>query len=105
MLATLAAADGSVDNELASTDGMKTTIVADVHTDPNSGKVLEAGSGPIDWLVVVNKLADGTLVATVGPIFSYYQFAWPMNDRLTDDKWRTVWQSTARPALMAGLYP
>ncbi len=26
----------------------------------------------------------------MGPVLSYYQFTWPMNDRLTDRAWRDM---------------
>jgi hypothetical protein len=68
-------------------DPYKTTIVADVHTDVNSKKVLEVGSGYLDWIIVARQLPDGTIAASVGPVFSYYEFPHPMNDRLTDEAW------------------
>jgi hypothetical protein len=37
----------------------------DVHTDGNMEEVLEVESGYIDWLLVVNRLVDATLGATV----------------------------------------
>ena len=98
--------DGSGQVEIDGQDALKTSVVADVHSDPNSGRVLEAGSGKIDWVVVVNKLPNGTLMATVGPIMSYYEFAWPMNDRMTDEQWRTQLDSgtPTRPPWLAGMY-
>jgi hypothetical protein len=78
-------------------DPYKTTVVADVHTDGNMGEVLEVGSGYIDWLVVVNRLVDGSLGATIGPVLSYYEFAWPMDSRLTDGEWQELLDSADRP--------
>ncbi len=69
-------------------DAFKTTIVADVHTDANTKRVLEVGVGKIDWLLVAHKSKEGRIGIAVGPIFSYYEFPWPMSDRLTDEKWR-----------------
>ncbi len=69
-------------------NAFKTTIVADVHTDANTGKVLEVGVGKIDWVLVAHKSKNGRIGIAVGPIFSYYEFIWPMKDRLTDEKWR-----------------
>jgi len=71
----------------AHSDGLQTTIVADVHTDSNSGKVLEEGVGYVNFLVVKVKRTDGTTAYVTGPIFSYYEFKHPLNDRLTDEKW------------------
>jgi len=67
----------------------KTSVIADVHTDANSKNVLEVGTGKIDWLLVAHKSKQGRIGIAVGPIFSYYEFPWPMKDRLTDEKWRT----------------
>jgi hypothetical protein len=69
-------------------DAFKTTIIADVHTETNTKKALEVGTGKIDWLIVAHESKDGRVGIAVGPIFSYYEFPWPMKDRLTDEKWR-----------------
>jgi len=71
----------------------KTTIVADVHTEGNTGKVLEEGVGYVDLIVVAYKLPNGKLVLGVGPVMSYYEFKHPMDDRLTDEKWRELLDS------------
>jgi hypothetical protein len=87
-------------------DPYKTAVVADVHTDGNLEQVLEVASGQVDWMVVVNRLADGSLGAAVGPIFSYYEFAWPMRDRLNDTQWGELLSGTdvpARPAFLDGI--
>ena len=78
-------------------NAFKTTIIADVHTDSNSKRVLEVGSGKVDWIIVAHKSKDGRIGVAVGPVFSYYEFTWPMSDRLTDEKWREVLPSMERP--------
>jgi len=69
-------------------------VVADVATDPSPGLVLEEAVGRIDEIHVVVPVADsdGTtyLQLAKGGVFSYYEFAWPMGDRLTDEKWRRM---------------
>ena len=79
-------------------DGFKTTLVADVHTDGNTKNVLEEGSGKLDWLVIVQRTVEGRLVASLGPVFTYYEFAHPMSDRLTDEAWRTLLNGADAPA-------
>lgn len=69
-------------------NALRTTLVADVHTDQNSGQVLEEGTGPTALVVVANLLPDGAIGLAVGPVFTYYEFKQPMADRLTDEKWR-----------------
>ncbi len=81
-------------------EAFKTSMIADVHTDSNTKKVLEVGTGKVDWIVIAHKAKDGRIGIAVGPIFSYYEFAWPMDDRLTDEKWRSeILSSTERPIL------
>ena len=63
-----------------------TVLVADVHTDLNSGEVLEEAVGRLDLIVVAFPTPNGTTLM-VGPVLSYYEFRHPMTDRLTDEKW------------------
>lgn len=63
-------------------------IVADVATDPNCC-VLEEATGNINTIYVVFPI-DGELHVARGGVFSHYEFSWPMDDRLTDEKWRTI---------------
>lgn len=77
--------------------GLKTTLIADVHTDLNSGKCLEEGSGHVDYIVVAYRRAEGDVVLAVGPVLSYYEFKHPMKDRLTDEQWRKMLKSDKAP--------
>ena len=63
-------------------------IVADIATDPN-GEVLEAATGDPSRILVIVKV-DGKLKLAQGSVYSFYQFPWPMEDRLTDSKWRQM---------------
>lgn len=63
-------------------------IVADVATDPN-GSVLEEGTGKIAEIYVVVPV-EGKLKIVNGGVYSYFEFEWPMSDRLTDKKWREM---------------
>jgi len=73
--------------------GKETTIVADVHTDTNTGKCLEEGVGYVDMILVAYMVPDGRVIIGAGPVFSYYEFKHPMNDRLTDEKWKEMLQA------------
>ena len=77
--------------------GMKTTLVADVHTDQNTKQVLEEATGYVDLGVFVYKQPDGRMVLGAGPVLSYYEFKHPMRDRLTDEKWRALLKSGKAP--------
>jgi len=78
--------------EGVSEKGKETTIVADVHTDCNTGKVLEEGVGYVKLILVAYKVPDGRIIVGAGPVFSYYEFKQPMSDRLTDENWKEMLQ-------------
>jgi len=80
--------DGVISN--VDEDSKKTTIVADVHTDPNSGQVLEEGVGYVRLVTVAYRVPDGRILLGAGPVFSYYEFKQPMSQRLTDEAWRDM---------------
>jgi hypothetical protein len=85
--------------------------VADVHTDPNTGRVLEVAVGDAHFgVIVVDNGPDRAVY--VGPIYSYYEFLQEAPSRLTDEEWvarlqkgrvpgRPAWtqefQASARP--------
>jgi len=89
-------------------EGKETTIVADVHTDTNPPRqVLEEGIGYVDLILVAYKLPDGRILIGGGPVFSYYEFKHPMDDRLTDEKWQEMLESgnvPERPDWIASFY-
>jgi len=78
--------------------GVKTTLVADVHTHSIEETVVEEAVGYLDAIVVAQELPDGTLELAAGPVFSYYEFKHPMSDRLTDEAWRDMLESGTVPA-------
>jgi hypothetical protein len=65
--------------------------IADVHTDPESGHVLEVGVGDANFLVLaVDSAACGSGHSVyVGPAYSYYEFTQPASNRMTDREWET----------------
>ncbi len=60
-------------------------IVVDVHTEPNTGEVLEEALGYPQ--AVTCALKDGK---ARGALFRYYEFRYPMDSRLTDEDWRVL---------------
>lgn len=83
-------------------------LIADVANDlaysgPDfSGQaVLEVGVGRINEIHVVVPLVedDGTITLQVakGGVFSYYEFPWPAEDRLTDEKWQQLLDEGSAP--------
>jgi hypothetical protein len=64
-------------------------LIADVHTDLQTGQVLEEGVGsPFNIFVIVED-ANGRRLCR-GGVFSYYEFKHPLEDRLTDEKWQEM---------------
>lgn len=63
-------------------------VVVDIATDPG-GVVLEAATGNPSLIYVIVRV-DGKLKIAKGSVYDFYQFAWPMEDRLTDSKWRQM---------------
>ena len=78
-------------------------VIADVATAPwPEPLVLEEAVGRVDELyaVVPLVLEDGSLRLQVakGGVFAYYEFPWPLNDRLTDEKWQEMLDAGEAPA-------
>lgn len=63
------------------------SLVADVHTDPNTMEVLEKAVGN-PHIIIVAVPINGQLVR--GGTFSYYEFTQPVSNRLTDEAWREM---------------
>jgi archaellum component FlaC len=81
--------------KITSNTDEKIEIVADVHTDVNSGQVLEEGVGsPFNIYVIIDD-AQGIRICR-GAVFSYYEFKHPMEDRLTDEKWQEMGEKRER---------
>ncbi|HAV43391.1 TPA: hypothetical protein DCX15_05185 [bacterium] len=83
------------------------SLVVDVHTAPNRdihgnfpgpGAVLEEAVGDAFEIYVIVEI-DGRLKLTRGAVFSYYEFKWPMDDRLTDEKWQEILEKGKEPPL------
>jgi len=77
--------------------GVKTTLVADVHTYSYEELVVEEGVGYVNLIIVACPIPDGSIVLSAGPVLSYYEFKHPMSDRLTDEAWRELLDSPQRP--------
>ncbi len=69
--------------------------VADVHT--SFQQCLEEAVGYGYRIYVVVPDPRGGLQVTKGGVFSYYEFAWPVSDRLTDEKWLDMLKAGQAP--------
>ncbi len=86
----LEANQDKVDEPLYKSAQAPCQIIADIATDPN-GAVLEVGTGNVHTMFVVFPI-DGELHVGSGGVYSFYQFAQPMSERLTDTEWRKMLQ-------------
>lgn len=85
------AAKDASGSEYVSAPEFPAALVADIATnpDPSAQTVLEVATGkPSDIYVAVR--VDGKIKIARGSVYSFYQFEWPMSDRLTDTKWRQM---------------
>jgi hypothetical protein len=78
-----------------STATLEVPVIADVATFPpgdifDPPQILHVGTGYVNALVVLFPKPDGTLVAAVGPVFSYYEFNLIGTERLNDDEWKEM---------------
>jgi hypothetical protein len=64
-------------------------VIGDVATDPNNSQVLEVAVGNPCRLYVLIPFYGKTYVA-VGGCLSYYEFAKPASERMTDEEWRVL---------------
>jgi hypothetical protein len=77
-------------------------VIADVATNPAPPPMaLEEGVGRVNPIYVVVPMVndDGSqyLQVAKGGVFSYYEFPWPIADRLTDAKWRGMLDDGSAP--------
>lgn len=63
-------------------------LVVDIATNIE-GSVLEAATGRASEVYVAVPV-DGTIRICSGAVYTFYQFEWPINDRLTDTQWRQM---------------
>lgn len=76
------------EEEYIATQECPAALVVDIATDPN-GTVLEAATGNPSRILVAVKV-DGKLKIASGSVYSFYQFAQPLENRLTDSQWRVM---------------
>jgi hypothetical protein len=75
-------------------------IVTDIHTNVTRQQALEIGIGRLLdlWVVVPGQVGPRL---TQGGMFSFYEFAQPMSDRLTDEQWHERVQAGKTPPMPA----
>ncbi|MHB1043105.1 MAG: DUF3160 domain-containing protein [Eubacteriales bacterium] len=89
--------DEGIDHRSASND-RPAALVADVATDVGGGQVLEEATGRVFNIYAVVPV-DGKPRIAIGGVYSYYEFLWPISDRLTDTRWHQMLDSGRVPPL------
>jgi hypothetical protein len=75
----------------------KSALVADVHTSTISGQALEEATGyPLTLYAAFE--VDGRVQLFAGASYSYYEFAVPLAERLTDEAWIAMLDADRAPA-------
>jgi hypothetical protein len=108
--ADTAGEDQAVGGQVMPEEQPQAAVIADVTTDPDpdgdgapNPVVLEMGVGRINHIHAVVPLIeeDGSITLQVakGGVFSYYEFPWPADDRLTDEQWREMLDEGEAPHL------
>ena len=70
-------------------EAFKTNFIRAIFEEQNLEKLLQIGTGKLDWIIVIHK-KDGKIIASVGPIFSFYEFGLSQEDRITNEQWRQL---------------
>ncbi len=65
-------------------------VIADVHTSTRNQTVLQVGTGRADMCVLIADQLQGGCCAYVGPVYSFYEFVQPVNERLDGGEWRQL---------------
>ncbi|MFX4261018.1 DUF3160 domain-containing protein [Pelotomaculum propionicicum] len=73
-------------------------LVGDVANNPSGGQVLEEATGNIFEIYAVVPV-DGKLRIALGGVYSYYEFPWPLDDKLTDTRWHRMLNDGQVPPL------
>jgi hypothetical protein len=83
-------------------------IMRGIDLDSGVDQVLEIGTGRIDRIFVLMPDDAGAFHVATGGVYSYYEFPWPTEDRLTDEQWWEMLrdgEAPDRPAWQEPLFP
>jgi hypothetical protein len=93
---TLAASDCDDDPDMCrDLSDQKAALIADVAT--GIGRVLEEGVGQPAEIYIV--LPDNPWRIAIGAVYTYYEFPLPADQRMTDEQWQALVESSQAPAL------
>lgn len=90
----------AIQSKIISGEDERMALIVDIHTDPQTGKVLEEAVGNAFTILVVVKV-EGQVKIAQGGIFSYYEFKQPISEKLTDRNWHQMLKIGEEPLLPA----
>ncbi|MHA1909626.1 MAG: DUF3160 domain-containing protein, partial [Candidatus Thorarchaeota archaeon] len=82
----------------------RAALITDVHTDTNTNLVLEEATGDPMVIFVAVPNPDGSVYLTRGAMYSYYEFAVDMSDRMTDEEWWEMLDSESEPTMPSWVF-
>jgi hypothetical protein len=89
-LATIVLIHTGIGGTIDDVDQLRMALIADAYTNAENGLVLETGVGiPYRIYVALNDGQGGKRIA-VGYTFSYFEFAQPIGERMTDEAWKKI---------------
>ncbi|MFX0077295.1 MAG: DUF3160 domain-containing protein [Candidatus Hermodarchaeota archaeon] len=77
-------------NRVAEFPNSRSSLVADIHTDTNTGTVLHLATGLLEPIIAYVPGWNNEEITVVGPVFSFYEFILPSYQRLNDPEWRGI---------------
>jgi hypothetical protein len=83
-------------------------IMRGVDMQTGTDEVVEIGTGRIDRIYVLVPDDTGVFHVALGGVYSYYEFPWPTQDRLTDEAWWEMLrkgEAPDRPAWQEPIFP
>lgn len=83
-------------------------IMRGINVRTSTDEVVEIGTGRIDRIFVLVPDSSGTFHVALGGVYSYYEFPWPTQDRLSDEAWWEMLrkgEAPDRPAWQDPIFP
>ena len=78
--------------------------IADIANYPFGNKALYLATAMVNYGIFAVK-CDGSLQLFIGPTYQCYQFTWPMTDRLTDERWESLYGDEYKEKVMEWTTP
>ena len=78
-------------------NSLATILTSDIRKSETDAMGIEQAVGDIDLIIVACPTFDGKARLAIGPVLSYYEFERIQRNNLTDETWRLILDSPAKP--------